>query len=232
MTVLESIALGFLLAVVLYLVLKFVRRGLKKGNGGRDITVFSTIEQLKAIGQLSVFKVLTKEIVTEVDHTWGELGKKYLSWILSKKKMAMIFEFEIDFRYDLRSPEFTIEGAGGRYELKMPPCLHEIHIRDIHFYDEQKSKLIPWLLPDLVNTIFGDGFSEEDQNRLKDAAKNRAQRQATDLINTLGSDVEQSAQQTLRSLARAFGAEQVSFTFQRPLQAKPDVDFEPREQVA
>ena len=88
------------------------------------------------------------------------------------------------------------------------------------------------MLPDLVNTIFGDGFSEEDKNRLKDAAKNRAQRQATDLINTLGSDVEQSAQQTLRSLARAFGAEQVSFTFQRPLQANPDVDFEPREQVA
>ncbi len=224
MRIIESMAWGFFLAVLLYLIVAFLRRK-RRGSSARETTVHVGIEQLKAIGQLSVFKVLTKEIVTEVDHTWGEFGKTYLSWILSKKKMAMIFEFEIDFRYDLRSSKFRIEGSDGVYAFTMPPCLHEIHIRDIHFYDEQKSKLIPWLLPDLLNTLFGDGFSEEDRNRLKDAARSRAQAQALDLIGELGSEVEQSARQTLQSLARAFGAEQVTFSFQGPAQKNPDVDF-------
>ncbi len=46
-----------------------------------------------------------------------------LSWVLSGKKMAMIFEFDIDFRYDLRSPDFIIEEQGEKkYRLKMPHC--------------------------------------------------------------------------------------------------------------
>lgn len=35
-------------------------------HAGRLTSVHSSIQQLKAIGQLSVFKVLTKEIVTEI----------------------------------------------------------------------------------------------------------------------------------------------------------------------
>ncbi len=127
-----------------------------------------------------------------------------------------IFEFEIDFRYDLRSPEFVIEKQGDGYVLNMPPCRYETHIRDIQFYDEQRSKLIPWLLPDLLNSLFTNGFSEQDRNRLKDAAKTSAQAQAMALIESLGSEVEQSARQTLESLAKAFGAESVSFVFRKP----------------
>jgi hypothetical protein len=209
-----SILVGFAGAIALYGIwrLKSGRAGGR--NGARQTSVHSGIEQLKAIGQLSVYKVLTKEIVTEIDHSWGEIGRKYLSWILSVKKMAMIFEFEIDFRFDLRSPDFKIVETGkGYYLLRMPPCLHETSIRDIQFYDEQKSKLIPWLLPDLLNTLFGNGFSEQDKNRLKDAARRAAETQALALIGNIGSDVEQSAVQTLRSLARAFGAENVEFEF-------------------
>ena len=71
---------------------------LRKNKPAREIRVLSTIEQLRAIGQLSAYKVMTKEIVTETDHSWGEFGRRYLNWVLSDKKMAMIFEFVIDFR--------------------------------------------------------------------------------------------------------------------------------------
>jgi len=95
----------------------------------------------------------------------------------------------------------------------MPPFVHETSIRDVQFYDEQKCKLLPLLLPDLLNTILGDGFSEEDKNRLKDAAKRAAEAQAESMIAGLCPDVEQSARQTLQSLAKAFGAESVNFEF-------------------
>jgi hypothetical protein len=95
----------------------------------------------------------------------------------------------------------------------MPPCFHEIHIKDIHFYDEQKSRLIPALLPDAINNILGKGFSEEDKNRIKDEAKKRAEEQAKRMINKLASDVEESAEQTLKTLARALGAEEIEFVF-------------------
>jgi hypothetical protein len=201
MNTLVAVALGFGFAVVLYVVFRL----LFKRNGGRETTVYSSIEQIKEIGQLSVFKVMTREIVTEVGHSWGEVGKKYFSWILSNKKMAMIFEFVIDFRYDLRSPEFEIiEESEGKFETS---------IRDVKFYDEQRCKLLPLLLPDLLNTILGVGFSEEDKNRLKDAAKQAAEAQAESMISGLCPDVEQSARKTLESLARAFGAQNVRFEF-------------------
>ena len=49
-----------------------------------------------------------KEIVTSVDHVWGDIGKKYFSWMLSEKKLAMVFEFEVDFVYNLLSKDFKV----------------------------------------------------------------------------------------------------------------------------
>ncbi len=223
MDVLFALAIGFALALALAVL--WTRRGGKSG-GARETHAHASLTQLRAIGELSVFKALTKEIVTEVDHTWGEFGKNYLSWMLSNKKMAMIFEFEMDFRYDLRSPEFAIEEEAGGHVLRMPPCRYETHIRDIQFYDEQRSKLIPWLLPDLLNSLFTQGFSEQDRNRLKDAARKSAQAQAQALVVSLGSEVEQSARQTLESLARAFGVENVSFVFRKPDLNRVQVTYE------
>ena len=187
---------------------------LKRNKSVQEIRVFSSIEQLRAIGQLSVYKVMTKEIVTETDHTWGEFGTRYLTWMLSKKKMAMIFEFVIDFRYDLQSPLFEIVETGeASYAVTMPPCDYEVHIRDIRFYDEQGSKLLPWLLPDLLNGFLSNGFSEEDKNKLVDAAKGHAEQQALELINNIQSEVQKSAKTTLESISHAFGAENLEFSF-------------------
>ncbi|MEE9367988.1 MAG: DUF4230 domain-containing protein [Pontiella sp.] len=204
---------------------------MKRNKPAQEIRIFSSIEKLRAIGQLSVYKVLTKEIVTETDHTWGEFGTRYLSWVLSGKKMAMIFEFEIDFKFNLQSPMFEIKETGeAAYAISMPPCDYEVHIRDIRFYDEQGSKLLPWLLPDLLNGFVSGGFSEEDKNKLVDAAKGHAEKQALELINNIQSEVQKSAKSTLESISRAFGATEVDFRF--PTTTATEVDVEVSESMA
>ncbi len=204
---------------------------LKKNKPAGEIRILSTIERLRAIGQLSVYKVMTKEIVTETDHTWGEIGTRYLSWVLSNKKMAMIFEFVIDFRYNLQSSEFLIEQtAENTCSITMPPCDYEVNIRDIRFYDEQGAKLLPWLLPDLLNGVFTGGFSEEDKNKLVNAAKGHAEKQALELIGTILSDVQKSARTTLESISRALGVENIEFRFST--QAATEIDVAVSKELA
>jgi hypothetical protein len=209
----SSFVIGVLVLIVLGLVVLLVVMYGRRYAGG-NITVYSSIQHMRSMGQLSVFKVITKEIVTETDHSWGEFGAKYLRWVISDKKMAMIFEFEIDFRYDLRRPEFEIIGASNNsYIIKMPPCLFEVHIRDIKFYDEQKARLFPWLLPDFLNGFLPLGFSEGDKNNLVASANSHAKQQAIQLITNLQSEVQNSAKLTLQSISRAFGAQNVAFEF-------------------
>lgn len=204
---------------------------LRSKGSAKETRIFSTIEQMRSIGQLSVYKVMTKEIVTETDHTWGEVGSRYLSWVLSGKKMAMIFEFVIDFQYNLESPQFEItEKTGGKFEIVMPPCSYDVYIRDIRFYDEQGSKVLPWLLPDLLNGFLNNGFSETDKNKLIDAAKGHAEKQAIELVNNIQSDVQKSAKTTLTSISRAFGVENVSFEFSA--QPSHDIHVEIPDQLS
>ncbi|MDD4961963.1 MAG: DUF4230 domain-containing protein, partial [Candidatus Marinimicrobia bacterium] len=199
MNTLLAIIIGFLFALVIVFALSFFfrKRGTKKN--AREINVQSSIQDMKAIGELSVFKVITKEIVTESDHLLGNFGKKYMRWLLSNRKIAMIFEFSIDFRYNLRSEDFRIVSESEHYVFYMPPCMNEIGIRNVMFYDEQRSKLLPGLLPDIINEIFDAGFSEEDKNRFVNAAKNEAEEQAKKMIRDIGSEVRQSAMQNLKS---------------------------------
>lgn len=204
-------SIGFIGAVVLAVAWK--RRGRKKSREG-DVHIHASIEELRSVGELVVFKMITKEIVTAADHWFGDFGKRYLTWLLSNKKMAMIFEFEIDFRYDLRSPDLIIEAAGGgAFLLKMPNCFYQTHIRDVYFYDEQSSKLLPWLIPDLLNRAFGPGFNESDKNRLKEEAKQQAGIMAKDFVDKMRSEVQASAKKTLETLGRAFGAHSVTVDF-------------------
>jgi len=181
---------------------------------GMSVRTVAGIEDLKAIGVLSVFKAVTKEIVTARDHSLGNLGKRYLEWLITSRKMAMIFEFDIDFQYDLRDPGFTVrEEAPGRYRLQMPRCEYVVHIRNVTFYDEQGGKLLPIIIPDVINKILGGGFNEEDRNKLMDEAREQAEKLAQNLVLRLNSEVQSSARQTMEMLAKSFGAQQVAVDF-------------------
>lgn len=211
----ETIAFLLVLTVGLGLGYFFARKTVN--TRANDTHLHSSLEGMRAIGELSVFKAITKEIVTETDYSFGDFGRKYLRWAFSQKKLAMIFEFQIDFRYDLRSPEFAIESSttvSGRVTtLKLPPVRAEISVRSLRFYDEQRSKFLPWLLPDLLNGAFGPGFSEEDKNRLLEGAAAHAQSHAHALIEQLRPEVEASARATLLPMAHALGVKNAALTF-------------------
>ena len=211
----ETIAFLLVLTVGLGLGYFFARKTVN--TRANDTHQHASLEGMRAVGELSVFKVITKEIVTETDYSFGDFGRKYLRWAFSQKKLAMIFEFQIDFRYDLRSPEFAIESSttvSGRVTtLKLPPVRAEISVRSLRFYDEQRSKFLPWLLPDLLNGAFGPGFSEEDKNRLLEGAAAHAQSHAHALIEQLRPEVEASARATLLPMAHALGVKNAALTF-------------------
>ena len=209
-----SLIISLVLLIALVYTATLLVRAWKARKPSQQITIHSSIEDMRSIGELAVYKVFTKEIVTETDHSWGQFGERYLSWVLTQNKMAMVFEFEIEFRYNLRNNAFQIEPLGqGAYNIKMPPCQHEVFIRNINVYDEQKARVLPWLLPDLLNGFFSGGFNEQDKNHLIAAARQHAEERAKEQIKKMEGDLHASAESTLRSIARAFGAEDVSFEF-------------------
>jgi hypothetical protein len=209
--VLTGAILGFAMAAILYFAWRTKTSQKKQGLKPR---IYSSIDDIRSVGELVVFKIVTKEIVTATEHWFGEWGTKYLQWLASMKKMALIFEFDINFRYDLKSQDFIIQAEGdGRYRLKMPKCFYDIYIRDINFYDEQSARFLPWLVPDLLNRAFGTGFDEVTKNRLKEEAKQQAGRMAKDFVEKMQSEVQASAKQTLEVLGKSFGAEAVMVDF-------------------
>ncbi len=184
----------------------------------QETHIHSNLESFRAIGDLSVFKALTKEIVTSSDHAFGEFGAKYLSWAFTKKKLVMIFEFEVDFRFNLKHDDFVIDitpmhNGTRKAHITMPPCTFDLAIRNVQFYDEQKSKLLPWLLPDLVSGFVDGGFTEEDKNRLLSEARTHAATAAEKLVTQLKPDVERSARSTMQALASGFEVQFVEVHF-------------------
>lgn len=221
----QEIVIGIMLGIVGSVVLFVVFRFRRKHKMPAKPSIYTTIEDMRSVGELVVFKIVTKEIVTTAEHWFGEFGKKYFTWLASTKKMAMIFEFEISFRYNLHSSEFVIKSESeGHYRLIMPKCLYETSIRNISFYDEQNARFLPWLLPDLVNRVFGPGFDEMDKNRLMDEAKQQAVQMAKDFSEKMLSEVQKSATQTLEAIGKAFGAEGVTMDFSKAQLVQTKID--------
>ena len=81
-------------------------------------------------------------------------------------------------------------------------------------YDEKNAKLLPFLLPDSLNGLFGASFDESDKNRLIDDAKDEVKQLSLKIINDLGGKIHKSATDTLEAIAKSFGAKEVGFIFQ------------------
>ncbi|MFC2491785.1 MAG: DUF4230 domain-containing protein [Campylobacter curvus] len=213
MTEYTSLILVILLLVCVVAIFKF-NKALKEAQKPIATSITTDIEQIKSIGELSVFQVYSKEIVTKTDHAFGNFGKEYLRWLVSEKKLSMIFEFEINFIYDLTSPKLEItQIANSKYKVKMPPCKYKFSIANMKFYDEKNGKFIPFLLPDSLNGFFGSSFREEDKNRLIEEARSEVEKMSIRLISQLQSKIHKSARDTLEAIAKSFGANSVIFEF-------------------
>jgi hypothetical protein len=205
-----GIILGLVLAGAMGVLWKRSRRG---NTREMRVSVGRQIKQMQSIGELSVFRILAKEIVSAEDHRFGDSGEKYWSWLLGPKKMVMIFEFEVDFRFDLRDPAFGIREVNGVHRINMPPVKPEIRLRDLSFYDERQGELLSWALPGLLSKVLGDRFDVKAKNQLKERAKEDVRILAEDQAKALRSKVEDSARQTLELIARGYGVERVAVDF-------------------
>ena len=81
-----SLIVSLVLLIALVYVATLWVRAWRDRKPSQQITIHSSIEDMRSIGELAVYKVFTKEIVTETDHSWGQFGERYLSWVLTQKK--------------------------------------------------------------------------------------------------------------------------------------------------
>ncbi len=203
------IALG--LGVACIAMLLILLRTMRKTS---SIQADSVIESMRAVGELTVFRIVAKEIATQHEHMFGDFGKNYLNWLWSGKKAALVFQFVIDFKYDLRSKDFEIiEESPRSYLLRMPECTHDISLKDMKVYDEQGSQFLPEVLPKFLGRILGSGVSEDEKNKLIDAAQENAIKLAEGYAQAMSAELEKSVRQTLEPIGRAFGAEDMRFDF-------------------
>lgn len=187
---------------------------------------YVSIDGIRAVGELVVLKVFTQQIITKTDHLFGDWGEKWMTWLVSAKKTAMIFEFVVDFRYDLRSPLFTPEiRNGSTVHFTMPPCFYDIQLKDISIYDEKASALAPLLLPEWLGQVLGGKFTEKQKNQLIRGARNKAEAMAHQLSSRIMGEVRHSAESTLRSICRGMGYTDATFTFREETQVQGTIDI-------
>ena len=200
--VLIGSVIGFLLGFIWYQ---------KKSKTKQNPVKFNVGSYLTRIGELRVYRAYMKEIVTSVDHVWGEIGKKYFSWMLSEKKLAMVFEFEVDFVYNLFSKDFKVEQNQNGLSVTMPRCKYDVKIKDFYFYDEQGTRLK--ILPEFLSSIFDGGVSEDEKNELVKMAIKQVEEIAKKVAKNIQSDVDKTTRATINNLIMGFNEHIDSFKF-------------------
>ncbi len=216
---------GLLVALVGWGVGKFSRRGRGGGKEASVVSRESFITSMKAMGELNAFRIMTKEVITASDHWLGQFGQKYLKWLLSEQRITLVIEFDVDFRYDLNDPQFNIQRRDeGDFLVTMPPCRHEVRIRDMHIHSEDQTELMPWLMPEVIGRVFTGGFSVEAKNKLISETKSQASVLAGELVARTEGEAERSAAATLSRLAQGLGAARVDFKFISAGKFSPELD--------
>ena len=202
--------IGVLIGSVIGFVLGFIWYQ-KKNKTKSNPVKFNVGSYLTRIGELRVYRAYMKEIVTSVDHVWGEIGKKYFSWMLSEKKLAMVFEFEVDFVYNLFSKDFKVEQNQSGLSVTMPRCKYDVKIKDFYFYDEQGTRLK--ILPEFLSSIFDGGVSEDEKNELVKMAIQQVEEIAKKVAKNIQSDVDKTTRATINNLIMGFNEHIDSFRF-------------------
>ena len=53
----------------------------KRAHSARSVNLYTSIDEIRSVGELVVYKVKAKEIVTTAEHWFGDVGKKYFKWL-------------------------------------------------------------------------------------------------------------------------------------------------------
>jgi hypothetical protein len=226
---LSGILIGVVGVGVVLATWRLARRG--RSKAAPKLTVENFVTEMRAVGELSVYRVMTKEVISASDHWLGEFGKKYLGWLISSERITLIMEFDVDFRYDLTDPAFSCERIGPEAcRITLPPCRYEVLVRDMKIHSEDKPELLPWLMPDLVGRFFTGGFSVEAKNKLIAETRRQSRQHAAELVGKVQSEARASAIRSLTSLTQGFGLEKVDILFLEAAAFDATVDSTPLEQ--
>ncbi len=234
--IMTGVLIGLGVAVLMTLTWRLARRGRGKSRKPAAPTIESFVTSMRAVGELSVFRIMTKEVITASEHWFGEFGKKYLNWLLSEQRITLVMEFDVDFRYDLNDPACKVDRTGpDSCRITLPPCRHEVFLRDMRIHSEDKPELLPWLMPDLVGRFFTGGFSVDAKNQLISETRQESRRFAAELVRKVETEAQNSAIRTLSTLTQGLGQLQVEFVFTPSSEFKATVDssrLEERLQIA
>ena len=194
----------------------FVAR--KKAGGARvEAQPGGVLEGLRRVGDLVVLRAYWSIPAIGEDHIFGEVGRKFLSWLWSQNKTIMIFRFEIRFKFDLRDPASVniSPGEPGVLEVSLGKPSHEISLSEVKFFHTEKGQLLDWLLPRAVN-VFQSDMDDQTRQKILEAAQESARKEAEKHAEQLGPEARISAEAILTALARSAG-----FTDIRLLQRQP-----------
>ncbi len=180
----------------------------KKRAGGAQAAALpgGALEGLRRVGELVVLRAYWSIPAIGEDHIFGEVGRKFLSWLWSQNKTIMSFRFEIRFKYDRRDPaSVTVPPAEpGVLEVSLGTPAHEISLSDVRFFHTEKGQLLDWLLPRAVN-IFQSDMDDQTRQKILEAAQAPARKEAERHADQLGPEARQSAEAILGALARSAG---------------------------
>jgi hypothetical protein len=207
-----EIAVGALLAVCgVLLILLFKARA--KGSGATvQALPGGGLEGLRRVGDLVVLRACWSIPAVGEDHIFGDVGKKFLSWLWSQNKTIMIFRFEIRFKYDLRDAKSVALAPGlpGVLDVTLGDPSYDISLSDVRFWHTEKGQLLDWLLPRAIN-IFESDMADQTRQKILDAAQESARREAEQHARQLAPDARHSAQIILGALGRSAGFSEVRF---------------------
>jgi hypothetical protein len=151
----------------------------------------SVVESIKEVGDLVALAAVFKDVGSHSDQQ---------SWWASQRKLLVICEFEMQYRFDLR--RVTVEQRGHQQVVRLPPCHIKTFYKDIMFYDEQEGRVLHWV-PVIESILPRLRISVEERNEFTRKAKENAQKAARGDDAALLAKAEDFAIQTLESLIRA-----------------------------
>lgn len=212
-----EIAVGVLLAVCAILgVMVLVLRSKARGSSAAALPG-GGVEGLRRVGELVVLRACWSIPAIGEDHIFGDVGKRFLSWLWSQNKTIMIFRFEIRFKYNLRDPQSVAVAAGlpGTLEVAIGEPSYDINLADVRFYHTEKGQLLDWLLPRAIN-IFQSDMADQTRQKILDAAQESARREAEQHAKQLSPEARHSAETILTALGRSAGFSEVRFLQPQP----------------
>ena len=83
----------------------------------------------------------------------------------------------------------------------------------MRIHSEDKTELLPWLMPEVVGRVFTGGFSVDAKNKLISETRVQASSFAGDLVRKATGEAQRSAARTLTMLAQGLGADAGRFRF-------------------